>query len=264
MQLIHSVDTVVIGSAVLVFVAFLVGATVRIVKQFEKAVIFRLGRLAGTFGPGPVFIFPFVDKAVKVDMRVNSIDVPRQECITKDNVSVVVDAVIYYKVADAEKVLIEVRDFMEATFMIAQTTLRSVIGQIELDELLSQRDKVNKNLQGILDHYTTPWGVKVIMVEVKELALPEEMKRAMARQAEMERERRAKVINAEGEYQASEKLKQAAAVMHDEPVAMQLRCLQTLSEISMNKGSTIFFFPFPMDLVSQILHLNKDKSVERK
>ncbi|NQU95921.1 MAG: slipin family protein [Candidatus Omnitrophica bacterium] len=247
-----------LGFGILIFIVFIIAAAIRIVKQYERAIVFRLGKFICTKGPGLIFIIPIIDRALKVDIRVNSIDVPRQETITKDNVSVIVDAVVYYKVENPEKAIIEVKNSIEATFLIAQTTLRSVIGQTELDGLLSQRDEINKNLREIIDKHTTPWGIKVITVEIKELALPEEMKRAMARQAESERERRAKIINAEGEYQAAEKLRQAAEIMSKEPITVQLRYLQTLSEISVDKSSTIIF-PVPIDLISNILKKADEK-----
>ena len=247
-----------LGFGILTLSIFFIAAAIRIVKQYERAVVFRLGKFIGTKGPGLILIIPIVDRAIKVDIRVNSIDVPRQEIITKDNVSVIVDAVVYYKVENPEKAIIEVKNSIEATFLIAQTTLRSVIGQTELDGLLSQKDEINKSLREIIDRHTTPWGLKVITVEIKELALPEEMKRAMARQAETERERRAKIINAEGEYQAADKLRQAAEIMAKEPITVQLRYLQTLSEISVDKSSTIIF-PVPIDLISNILKNANEK-----
>ena len=256
MELLKSVN--VLGLGIILFALYFITSAIKIVRQYERAIVFRLGKFIGTKGPGLVLIIPLIDRALKVDVRINSIDVPRQEIITKDNVSIVVDAVVYYKVEDPGKAIIEVNNFIEATFLIAQTTLRSIIGQVELDGLLAQRDSINKSLREIIDKHTSPWGVKVVTVEIKELALPESMKRAMAKQAETERERRAKVISAEGEYQASEKLKKAAEIMKDEPVAIQLRYLQTLSEISVDKSSTILF-PVPIDLISNILSKAKEK-----
>ena len=225
---------------------------VRILREYERGVIFRLGKLLGAKGPGLIFLIPVVDRMVKMDLRVVTIDVSRQEMMTHDNVPVTVDAVVYFRVVDPEAAVIKVESFLKATSLIAQTTLRSVIGQAELDELLAQRDKLNQKLQEIIDRQTDPWGVKVTAVEIKDVALPETMKRAMARQAESERERRAKIIMAEGEFQAAEKLVQAAAMIAEQPIALQLRFLQTMKEIS-NEQNTTTFLPIPLDIFTPFL-----------
>ncbi|MBL7126892.1 MAG: slipin family protein [Dehalococcoidales bacterium] len=221
---------------------------VKIVTEYERGVIFRLGRLIGAKGPGLFLIIPFIDRMVKVDLRVVTMDVPSQEVITKDNVTVRVNAVVYFRVVDPESSVVKVLDHIRATSQISQTTLRNVLGQSELDELLSQREKLNQMLQKIIDEHTDPWGVKVSTVEIKEVELAEEMKRSMAAQAEAERERRAKIIHAEGELQASEKLAQAAHILGREPAAIQLRFLSTLSEIASEKNSTILF-PMPIEFL---------------
>ncbi len=223
--------------------------SLKIVQEYERGVVFRLGRLVGPKGPGPFFIIPIIDRVVRVDLRTLTLEVPTQETITRDNVSVRVNAVLYFKVNDPVKAVVNVMDFVRATLQIAQTTLRSVLGQAEMDELLGQRDKINENLQRIIDQQTEPWGIKVSTVEVKDVELPQNMQRAMARQAEAEREKRAKIINAEGELQASVKLAQAAKIIGSEKQGIQLRYLQTLSEISIEKNSTIIF-PLPMDILS--------------
>jgi regulator of protease activity HflC (stomatin/prohibitin superfamily) len=235
-----------------VILAFIVIAalanSLRVVREYERLVVFRLGRLAGERGPGLVILIPFVDRAVKVGLRVVAMDVPPQDIITKDNVTVKVNAVIYFRVMSAQAAVINVENYLYATSQIAQTTLRSILGQAELDELLAERDKQNQALQQVIDRQTEPWGVKVSTVEVKNVDLPQEMQRAIARQAEAERHRRAKVINAEGEYQASARLAEAAAVIGREPVAIQLRYLQTLSEIAAENNSTTIF-PVPVDMI---------------
>ena len=231
-------------------------AAVKIVAEYERGVIFRLGRLIGAKGPGLFVIIPFVDRMVKVDLRIVTMDVPSQDVITKDNVTVRVNAVIYFRVIDPEASVVKVLDHIRATSQISQTTLRNVLGQSELDELLAKREKLNQILQGIIDEHTDPWGVKVSTVEIKDVELPESMRRSMAAQAEAERERRAKIIHAEGEFQASEKLAQAAVVIAREPVALQLRYLQTLTEIATEKNSTLIF-PIPIDLIS--MFMQKDK-----
>ena len=237
----------------LLFLALLVlPQMVRILREYERGVIFRLGKLLGAKGPGLIFLIPVVDRMVKMDLRVVTIDVSRQEMMTHDNVPVTVDAVVYFRVVDPEAAVIKVESFLKATSLIAQTTLRSVIGQAELDELLAQRDKLNQKLQEIIDRQTDPWGVKVTAVEIKDVALPETMKRAMARQAESERERRAKIIMAEGEFQAAEKLVQAAAMIAEQPIALQLRFLQTMKEIS-NEQNTTTFLPIPLDIFTPFL-----------
>jgi regulator of protease activity HflC (stomatin/prohibitin superfamily) len=226
---------------------FIIANAVRILREYERGVIFRLGRLMGARGPGLIFLIPIVDRMVRVSLRVVTMDVPPQDVITRDNVSVKVNAVVYFRVMDVNKAIVEVVDYLYATSMIAQTTLRSVLGQVELDDLLTNREKINQQLQHIIDEQTEPWGVKVSVVEVKNVDLPENMQRAIARQAEAERERRAKVIHAEGEYQASEKLAAAAEVIGKTPVGIQLRFLSTLAEVAVEKNSTIIF-PVPIDL----------------
>ena len=233
--------------AVIVIFLFLIMSAIRIFREYERGVVFRLGRLVGTKGPGLVLIIPIIDKVVRVSLRTIAMDVPPQDVITKDNVSVKVNAVLYFRVLDPSKAIVEVEDFLFATSQLAQTTLRSILGQAELDELLSAREKINRELQAIIDHQTDPWGIKVSLVEVKHVDLPQEMQRAMAKQAEAERERRAKIIHAEGEFQASQKLKDAADVISGRPMAMQLRFLQTLTEVASENNSTMIF-PIPIDL----------------
>jgi regulator of protease activity HflC (stomatin/prohibitin superfamily) len=220
---------------------------VRVLREYERGVVFRLGKLLGAKGPGIIFLIPAVDRMVKMDLRVVTIDVAKQEVMTRDNVPVTVDAVVYFRVIDPSAAVVKVENYWKATALIAQTTLRSVLGQAELDELLAHRDKINQTLQEIIDRQTDPWGVKVTSVEVRDVSLPEGMKRAMAKQAEAERERRAKIVNAEGEYQAAEKMVQAAAMISKEPIALQLRFLQTMREIS-NEHNTTTFLPVPIDL----------------
>ena len=233
---------------VVVLLVMLVSSAVRILPEYERGVLFRLGRFAGVRGPGLFFIIPGIDKLARVSLRTVAMDVPPQDVITRDNVTVKVSAVIYFRVMAAEKAIIDVENYLYATSQLSQTTLRSVLGQVELDELLANREKINKQLQEILDRHTEPWGVKVANVEVKNIDLPQEMMRAIAKQAEAERERRAKIIHAEGELQASEKLAQAAHVLTTEPASLQLRFLQTLTDISAEKSSTIIF-PVPIDLL---------------
>lgn len=237
---------------VVVFLSLLLPAMIRILREYERAVVFRLGKLLRAKGPGLVFLIPIVDRMVRVDLRVITIDVPRQEMMTHDNVPVTVDAVLYFRVIDPEAAIIKVENFLLATSLLAQTTLRSVIGQSELDDLLAHREKINRTLQEIIDRGTDPWGIKATAVEVKDVVLPDSMKRAMARQAEMERERRAKVINAEGEFQAATKLVQAGAMISEEPIALQLRFLQTIREIS-SEHSTHTIVPLPIDLLTPFL-----------
>ena len=239
-----------------VLLVLLVLSGVRIVNEYEQGVVLRLGRFAGVRTAGLNFIVPFVDKMIIIDMRITAEQVPPQDVITRDNVSVKVNAVIYFRVLQADRAFLQVTDFLFATSQFAQTTLRSVLGQVELDDLLSQRDKINRQLQEIIDRHTEPWGVKVTAVEVKQVDLPEEMRRAMAKQAEAERERRSKIIAAEGEYQAAEKLGQAADVIARSPGALQLRYLQTLVEIATEKNSTIVF-PLPIELVKAFLEPGK-------
>jgi regulator of protease activity HflC (stomatin/prohibitin superfamily) len=233
-------------------VLMLIFASVKIVAEYERGVIFRLGRLVGARGPGLFFIIPLVDRMVKVDLRIVTMDVPAQEVITKDNVTVRVNAVIYFRVVDPEASVVKVLDHIRATSQIAQTTLRNVLGQSELDELLASREKLNQMLQQIIDEHTDPWGVKVSTVEIKEVELAETMRRSMAAQAEAERERRAKIIHAEGELQASEKLAEAGTIISKEPVTLQLRYLQTLTEIATERNSTLIF-PIPIDLIKMFM-----------
>ncbi len=233
---------------VVVFLIIVLFATIKIVTEYERLVVFRLGKFFKVKGPGLVFIIPGVDRPVKIGLRTVALDVPPQDIITKDNVSVKVNAVVYFRVIHPDKAVIEVEDFMFATSQISQTTLRSILGQFELDGLLQQREKINEELQVIIDEMTDPWGIKVSKVEVKDVILPEEMKRAMAKQAEADRERRAKVIAAEGELQASEKLLEAAQKLVQEPASLQLRYMQTLMEISAENATTIVF-PIPMDIL---------------
>ena len=240
-----------LGFSALIVVIVLLGllsSAIKIVQEYERGVIFRLGRLVGAKGPGLFFIIPIVDRMVKVDLRVVTLDIPSQEAITRDNVTVTVNAVAYFRVVDPSDAIVQVEDYMKATWQIAQTTLRSVLGQSELDELLVNREEINHKLQQIIDEQTEPWGIKVSIVEVKDVELAESMKRAMARQAEAEREKRAKIIHAEGEFNAAEKLTDAAGTMSREPAAIQLRYLQTLSEIAMEKNSTIIF-PIPIEFM---------------
>jgi regulator of protease activity HflC (stomatin/prohibitin superfamily) len=243
------------GTGILILVIiglFILANAVRILREYERGVIFRLGRLMGARGPGLILLIPIVDRMVRVSLRVVTMDVPSQDVITRDNVSVKVNAVIYFRVIDANKAIVQVEDFLYATSMISQTTLRSVLGQVELDDLLAKREKINQQLAKIIDDQTEPWGIKVSVVEVKNVDLPEEMRRAIARQAEAERERRAKVIHAEGEYQASEKLAAAAEIIGKNPVGIQLRFLQTLTEVATEKNSTTIF-PVPIDLFTPFM-----------
>ncbi|NUQ39452.1 MAG: slipin family protein [Caldilineales bacterium] len=237
----------------------LVSAAIKIVQEYERGVIFRLGRYAGTRGPGLILLIPFIERMIKVDLRVVTLDVPSQEAITKDNVTVRVNAVVYFQVVDPDKAVINVEDFRRATAQIAQTTLRSVMGQHELDDLLSRRERINQELQRIIDLATEPWGIKVSVVEVKDVELPASMQRAMARQAEAERERRAKIIHAEGEYTASQQLAEAARVMTDSPGAIQLRYLQTLTEIAVEQNSTIIF-PLPLEMMRAFTGMGNSSS----
>ncbi len=238
---------------VVVVLILLLASAIRILREYERGVIFRLGRLIGSKGPGLILLIPFIDKMVKTSLRTVVMDVPPQDVITKDNVSVQVNAVIYFRVINPQKSVVEVENYLFATSQLSQTTLRSIVGQIELDELLGGRDKINSELQKIIDKQSDPWGIKVSLVEVKHIDLPLEMKRAMAKQAEAERERRAKVINAEGEFQAAERLMQAAEIIQKYPVALQLRYLQTLTEVAAENNSTTVF-PIPIDLFKPFLH----------
>jgi regulator of protease activity HflC (stomatin/prohibitin superfamily) len=245
-------------AAIILGVLVVISMAVKIVTEYERGVIFRLGRLVGAKGPGLFLIIPFVDRMVKVDLRVVTMDVPSQEVITKDNVTVRVNAVVYFRVVDPEASVVKVLDHIRATSQISQTTLRNVLGQSELDELLASREKLNQMLQRIIDEHTDPWGVKVSTVEIKEVELAETMRRSMAAQAEAERERRAKIIHAEGELQASEKLAQAGTIIAKEPTTLQLRYLQTLTEIASERNSTLIF-PLPIDLISMFLKKDDKK-----
>ena len=236
----------------IIFILILAAAAIKILREYERGVIFRLGRLIGAKGPGIIFIIPGVDKLLRISLRLVTLDIPPQDVITHDNISIKVNAVVYFRVMDPNKAVVEVENYLYATSQLAQTTLRSVVGQADLDELLSQRDKINLKLQDILDKHTEPWGIKVSLVETKQVDLPENMQRAIARQAEAEREKRAKIIHAEGEYQAAEKLTQAANVISVNPTALQLRFLQTLAEIATEKNSTTIF-PVPIDIISPFL-----------
>ncbi|MGO9245875.1 MAG: SPFH domain-containing protein [Verrucomicrobiia bacterium] len=246
---------------VLVLGAVMLPQTIRILREYERGVIFRLGKLLGAKGPGLILLIPIVDRMVKMDLRVITIDVPKQEVMTRDNVPATVDAVVYFRVVDPQAAVVKVENFLKASSLIAQTTLRSVLGQSQLDELLAQRDKINQQLQEIIDRHTEPWGIKVTSVEVRDVVLPDSMKRAMAKQAESERERRAKIINAEGEFQAAEKLVQAAGMISAQPIALQLRYLQTMSEIA-SEHNTTTFIPIPMDLFTPFLKKSGDETAK--
>jgi regulator of protease activity HflC (stomatin/prohibitin superfamily) len=240
-----------LGFSALIVVIVLIGllsSAIKVVQEYERGVIFRLGRLVGAKGPGLFFIIPIVDRMVKVDLRVVTLDIPSQEAITRDNVTVTVNAVAYFRVVDPSDAIVQVQDYMKATWQIAQTTLRSVLGQSELDELLTQREQINRKLQQIIDEQTAPWGIKVSIVEVKDVGLPDSMKRAMAAQAEAERTKRAKIIHADGEFSAAQRLTEAAGTMAAQPMAIQLRYLQTLGDIATEKNSTIIF-PVPIEFM---------------
>ena len=259
-QLISALFRLGSGAVVLIVLAVIVlPQALRILREYERGVIFRLGKLLGAKGPGLIFLIPIVDRMVKMDLRVVTIDVSKQEIMTRDNVPATVDAVVYFRVINPMDAVVKVENFWKATSLIAQTTLRSVLGQAPLDDLLSQRDVINQKLQEIIDKQTEPWGVKVTAVEVRDVALPDSMKRAMARQAEAERERRAKIVNAEGEFQDAEKMVQAAAMISKEPIALQLRYLQTMREMSSDRNTTTFL-PVPIDLFSPFIK----KLVEEK
>ena len=240
-----------VGIGVFLLLVFLVMA-VRVVQEYERGVIFRLGRLVGAKGPGLFLLIPFIDRMVKVDLRVVTLDVPAQEAITKDNVTIKVNAVVYFKVFTPTEAVVKIEDYRRATWQIAQTTLRNVIGQSELDELLAHREKINEQLQHIIDEQTEPWGIKVTLVEIKDVELPATMQRAMAKQAEAEREKRSKIIHAAGEYEASKQLAQAAKIVGSEGATLQLRYLQTLTEIAVEKNSTVIF-PVPIDFLEGIM-----------
>ena len=235
----------------IVLVLLFLQSAIKVINEYERAVVLRLGKFLGVKGPGLIILIPIVDKMRKIDLRTVTLDVPPQEVISKDNVSIRVSAVVYYRVIDSEKAFLQVEDYHYATSQLAQTTLRSISGQAELDEILAEREKLNIKIQEILDADTEPWGIKVSKVEIKEIDLPEEMKRAMAKQAEAERERRAKVISAEGEYQAAKTLLEAANIMSQSPITLQLRYLQTLTEIATEKNSTILF-PLPIEILKAL------------
>lgn len=237
---------------IILFVIVVLASAIRILREYERGVVFRLGRFIGVKGPGLILLIPFVDRMVTVSLRTITMDVPAQDVITRDNVSVKINAVIYFRVIDASKAIIEVEDFLYATSQIAQTTLRATAGQAELDQILAERDEINRELQRVIDQQTEPWGVKVSVVEVKNVDLPQEMQRAIARQAEAERERRAKVINAEGEFQASTRLAEAAAIIQRQPAAIQLRYLQTLAEIA-TENNSVTVFPVPVDMMTAFM-----------
>jgi regulator of protease activity HflC (stomatin/prohibitin superfamily) len=250
---------VIVAVILFLLVLFLISA-IKVAREYERGIIFRLGRLLPQpKGPGLFLLIPIVDRMVKVDLRTVTLNIPPQEVITKDNVPVRVNAVAYFRIVEPKAAIVQVENFMVATSQIAQTTLRSVLGQHQLDELLSEREKINSILQGIIDEATSPWGIKVSIVEVKDVEIPSGMQRAMARQAEAERERRAKVINAEGEFQASERLKDAALVITDHPIALQLRYLQTLLELGSSQATTIVF-PAPIDLITPFIEKNRGRS----
>jgi regulator of protease activity HflC (stomatin/prohibitin superfamily) len=251
-------DVVVWLIPIVLFATMVLPSAVRILREYERGVVFRLGKLLRAKGPGVVFLIPIVDRMVRMDLRVITIDVPQQEMMTRDNVPVTVDAVVYFRVVEPEAAVVKVENYLRATSLIAQTTLRSVLGQAELDDLLSHREKINQTLQEIIDRHTDPWGIKVTSVEVKDVVLPDTMKRAMARQAESERERRAKIINAQGEFEAAEKLVQAASMMDAQPVAIQLRYLQTMREIS-SEHNTTTFVPIPIDLFAPFIKRTIDE-----
>ncbi len=243
---------------IILFIIIILSSAIRILREYERGVVFRLGRLIGAKGPGLILLIPVVDRMVRVSLRTVVMDVPPQDIITKDNVSLKVNAVVYFRVVQAEKAIVEVERYLEATSQLSQTTLRSVLGQSQLDELLAERDQINRQLQTIIDHQTEPWGIKVSNVEVKHVDLPPEMQRAMAKQAEAERERRAKIIHAEGEFQASHKLREAADVISGNPTALQLRYLQTLTEVASEKKSTTIF-PVSIDLLRPFIEMIEKK-----
>jgi regulator of protease activity HflC (stomatin/prohibitin superfamily) len=249
--------------AIAIVALIIISSTIRIVNEYERGVIFRLGRYVGIRGPGLVFLIPFIERMVKVDLRVVTLDVPTQECITMDTVTVKVDAVVYFRVIKPQDSILNVEQFVRATSLLAQTTLRNVVGQSELEDLLARRDKINAKLQALLDEGTEPWGIKVSMVEVRDVQLPDTMQRAMAAQAEAERERRAKIVHADGEFQAAAKLTEAAKVINSQPGALQLRYLQTLGMIATERTNTIIF-PLPIDLLKPILDTNKISELEKK
>jgi len=262
MEQLFDLNKLLCCSAIGIVVLFLLMSAIKVLREYERGVIFRLGRLISVRGPGLIILIPIIDKMVKISLRIVTLDVPVQDVITRDNVSVKVSAVVYFRVLDPNKAVVEVENYLFATSQLSQTTLRSVLGQHDMDDLLAERDKINLELQNILDKMTEPWGVKVSTVEVKNVDLPPDMVRVMAKQAETERERRAKIINAEGEYQAAERLAEAAAIIGRHPAAMQLRYLQILSEIAAENNSTTIF-PFPIDMLEPFLSYFK-KQGEKK
>jgi regulator of protease activity HflC (stomatin/prohibitin superfamily) len=241
-------------AVIVVLVIFFLSSAIRILNEYERGVVFRLGRVIGGKGPGLILLIPIIDKMIKVDLRTVTMDVPSQDVITRDNVTIKVNAVVYFRVIDAVRATVEVQQYLYATSQLAQTTLRSICGQADLDKILSEREKINMEIQEILDQHTDPWGIKVVVVEVKQIDLPQEMQRAMAKQAEAERERRAKVINAEGEFQAAARMADAAAIIEAHPVALQLRYLQTLREVASENNSTTLF-PIPIDLIRPFIKM---------
>ena len=251
--------SIAVVAVIILIVLFILFASIKILQEYERAVVFRLGRYVGVRGPGLIILIPFIETMVRVNMRTIVMDVPPQDIITKDNVSVKVNAVVYFRVVIPEKSILEVDDAYYATSQISQTTLRSIIGQFELDDLLSSRDKINKEMQKVIDAQTDPWGVKIASVEIKHIDLPVEMQKAMSRQAESERERRAKIILAEGEFQAAEKLAEASQIMSENPISLQLRYLQTLSEMSSKNGSSTII-PLPLDLIKNVVSSFKTDS----
>lgn len=244
---------------VAVLLGILLPQMVKILREYERAVVFRLGKFLKVKGPGFIILIPFIDRIERVDLRVLTINVERQEVITRDNVTVHVDAIVFFRVVDAEKAIIQVERYIDATTWLAQATLRSIVGQVELDELLAERETVNKKIQDIIDRQTDPWGIKVVSVEVRDVVLPEDMKRVMARQAETERDRRAKVIHAEGEFQAAARLVEAAEMMRDHPIALQLRYLQTMTDVSEEQNATFALIPFPMELLEVFKSLRRGR-----
>jgi len=256
-------ENITVTFIIILFVIIILASAIRILREYERGVIFRLGRLMPTKGPGLIFLIPIVDRMVRVSLRVVAMEVPPQDVITKDNISIKVSAVVYFRVIDAAKAVVEVENYLYATSQLAQTTLRSMLGQSELDELLTEREKINRHLQETIDTHTAPWGIKVSLVEVKNVDLPVEMQRAIARQAEAERERRAKVIHAEGEYQASQRLADASKIISSSPYALQLRFLQTLVEVAAEKNSTTIF-PVPIDLFKPFFELMEKAKKEEK
>lgn len=246
---------------ILVFILLIIMSAIKVMREYERAVVFRLGRLIAVKGPGLIILIPFIDKMIRVSLRTVVMDIEPQDVITKDNVSIKVNAVLYFRVMEADKAIVDVENYLFATNQLAQTTLRSILGQSDLDEILAEREKINHRLQQIIDDHTEPWGIKVSSVEVKQIDLPIEMQRAMARQAEAERERRAKIINADGEYQAARKLADAAQQIQEFPIALQLRFLQTLSDIATEKNSTIVF-PVPIDLLTPFMEGAQSKAKE--